>query len=396
MGSILLRRVSRLTWWTCGLFLFLAVCTAAGIRLNLTGSLPIGLYVVTHGPPARGAVVLVCLPEAWAELARSRGYVPNGNSCPGGAMPVGKPVFAMPGDTVAVTEAGLLLNGRPVANTRPLPFDRRGRPLPRLDVGPHVVGARELWIVSQYSPFSFDSRYFGAVPRANVRARVGLLVPFQRSRASRNGDAALREPGEVESPGYEAPQLPDVEDQVDIGLGASGGPAVDPHQLLDRIVASALQVRAAEVLHSVTRGTQREQADQPLDPGRVVVEPDFVALDRVLRATASTDLATRAGALIHRFAKPIPLGARDVAAHVRVPARPRDELDGQASVAEMLSEHCVESLEFEEPRIRSAVLHGSRRLVIGGIHHALDELPRYQLIRRLQGANASCITAIMR
>ena len=328
MGSILLRRVSRLTWWTCGLFLFLAVCTVAGIRLNLTRSLPIGLYVVTHGPPARGAVVLVCLPEAWAELARSRGYVPNGNSCPGGAMPVGKPVFALPGDTVVVTETGLLLNGGAVANTRPLELDRRGRPLPRLKAGAHVVGAGELWIVSPYSPFSFDSRYFGAVPLANVRARVRLLLPVQRSRSIGNGDAALREPGEVESPGYEAPQLPDVEDQVDIGLGARGGPAVDPHQLLDRIVTSALQVRAAEVLHSVTRGTQRDQPDQPLDPGCVVVEPDFVALDRVLGATTTTDLAATTGALADRPAKAIPLGLGDVAAHVRVPARPRHELDG--------------------------------------------------------------------
>lgn len=199
-GSILVHRVSRLTWWACGVFGFLAVCTVAGVRLNLTGSLPIGLYVVTHGPPVRGAVVLVCLPETWAELASRRGYVPNGNSCPGGMMPVGKPVFALPGDTVEVTATGLTLNGRPVANTRPLPFDRRGRPLPRLEAGAHVVGAGELWIVSRYSPFSFDSRYFGAVPLADVRARVRLLVPFQRSRPSGNGDAALREPGEVESP----------------------------------------------------------------------------------------------------------------------------------------------------------------------------------------------------
>ncbi len=83
-------------------------------------------------------------------------------------MPVGKPVLALPGDTVVVTEAGLLLNGRPVANTRPLALDRRGRPLPQLQAGAHVVSAGELWIVSQYAPFSFDSRYFGPVERVHV------------------------------------------------------------------------------------------------------------------------------------------------------------------------------------------------------------------------------------
>lgn len=370
-GRLLIRLVSRLTWWVFGLFAFLAVCTLAGVRLNLSGSLPVALYVVTHGPPARGAVVLVCLPEAWAELARGRGYVPNGTSCPGGAMPVGKPVFALPGDTVEVTATGLVLHGKHIANTRPLPFDRRGRPLPRLEPGPHVVGAGELWIVSRYSPFSFDSRYFGAVPLANVRARVRLLVPLQRSRSNRKGDAALREPGEVESPGYEAPQVPDVEHQVDVVLGVRGGPAVDSHQLFDRIVASALQVRAAEVLDSVTRGTQRDQAGQSLDPGCIVVQPDFVALDRVLRATATADLASRAGALVHRPTKAIPPGLRDVAAHVRVPARPRHEFDGQPSVAEALRERGVKSLELEEPRTRAAVLYLCRSLVIRVIHRAL-------------------------
>jgi hypothetical protein len=143
---------------------------------------------------------------------------------------------------------------------------------------------------------------------------------------------------------------------LDVGLGVSVRPAVDSHQLIDRIVASALQVRAAEVLHSVTRGTQRDQVDQPLDPGRVVVEPDFVALDRVLRTAAPADLATRAGALIDRFAKPIPLGVRDIAAHVRVPARPRHELDGEPGVAEALRERGAESLELEEPRTRASVL----------------------------------------
>jgi hypothetical protein len=110
------------------------------------------------------------------------------------------------------------------------------------------------------------------------------------------------------------------------------------------------------MLHTVTRGTQRDQIDQTLDPGRVVVEPDFVALDRMLRTAASADLAARAGALIDRFAKPIPLGLRDVAAHVGVPTRSRYELDRQPSVAEALRERGAESLELEEPRARASVL----------------------------------------
>jgi conjugative transfer signal peptidase TraF len=151
------------------------------VRLNLTGSLPVGLYAVTHGAPARGSLVLVCLPRAVAEFARDRGYVPRGGSCPGGVMPVGKPVFAIPGDTVTVTRGGLLLGGRPAPNSRPLPADRQGRPLAGLPAGRYIVGPGELWVVSGYSGYSFDSRYFGPVPSAGVLAR---LAPVSTSAAT--------------------------------------------------------------------------------------------------------------------------------------------------------------------------------------------------------------------
>lgn len=174
-------RKSRLICCACGLIALLGVSKFARLRLNLTGSLPVGLYVVTDGQPRRGAVALVCLPATWAEFARSRGYVAERGSCPDGATPIGKPVFAVPGDTVSVTEAGLLLNGTVVRNTRPLTSDRRGRALPSLPAGEYVVRPDELWVVSTYSSLSFDSRYFGAVPLACVRARVRILLPFGRS-----------------------------------------------------------------------------------------------------------------------------------------------------------------------------------------------------------------------
>lgn len=201
-------RTSRLIWCVCGLIALFGVSTLARLRLNLTGSLPIGLYLVTDGPPTRGAVVLVCLPATWAEFARSRGYVPEGGSCPGGTTPIGKPVFAVPGDTVTVTEAGLLLNGTVVPNTRPLTSDRRGRPLPSLPEGEHVVRPGELWVVSAYSGLSFDSRYFGVLPLASVRARVRILLPFERYGAAPRGDTVLYDPSELESSGYEGPHRP--------------------------------------------------------------------------------------------------------------------------------------------------------------------------------------------
>jgi conjugative transfer signal peptidase TraF len=169
------RRRPPLAWWLGSPLVLLGACWLAGLRLNLTGSLPVGLYVASRAAPVRGALVLACLPASVAAFAKERGYVPRGGACPGGVVPVGKPVLAIPGDTVTVTPTGLLVNGAPVSNSRPLAADRKGRPLPQLALGRYDVGPGELWVVSSYSRLSFDSRYFGAVEAAQVRVSVRRL-----------------------------------------------------------------------------------------------------------------------------------------------------------------------------------------------------------------------------
>src|SRR5258708_39776671 len=96
-------RGSRAVWLVGSSVALLTAGRLAGLRLNLTGSLPVGLYVAARAAPVRGALVLVCLPSEVAAFARARGYVPRGGACPGGIVPIGKPIVAMPGDTVTVT-----------------------------------------------------------------------------------------------------------------------------------------------------------------------------------------------------------------------------------------------------------------------------------------------------
>ena len=177
-----MRRVSRLGWCLGSPLALLAACWCAGLRLNLTGSLPIGLYLASQTAPVRGAIVLTCLPPAVTAFALERGYVPRGGTCPDGALPVGKPVLAMSGDTVTVMPTGLLVNGAPVPNSQPLETDRKGRPLPRLAVGRYVVGPGELWVLSSYSRLSFDSRYFGGVQAGQVRASLRSLWTAESDR----------------------------------------------------------------------------------------------------------------------------------------------------------------------------------------------------------------------
>ena len=168
-------RATRRVWGLASPLAAFGACWLAGLRLNLTGSLPVGFYVVSRAAPDRGALVLVCLPVSVAAFAKARGYVPRGGSCSGGLVPVGKHVCALPGDTVTVTSTGLLVNGTPVSNSLPLDVDHRGRPLPRLVVGRYTVRPGTLWVVSSYSRFSFDSRYFGPLETAEIGAHVRKL-----------------------------------------------------------------------------------------------------------------------------------------------------------------------------------------------------------------------------
>src|SRR5947209_2375893 len=59
------------------------------LQLNLTRSLPVGVYRRIPGAPTRGDFVVACLPPQVGEFARSRGYVWRGD-CPSQVAPVGK------------------------------------------------------------------------------------------------------------------------------------------------------------------------------------------------------------------------------------------------------------------------------------------------------------------
>ena len=163
-------------WAAGGAVLIAASAWLVGVRLNLTSSLPPGLYLVTGRERARGAIVLVCLPYEVATFARVRGYVPRGK-CPAWAAPVGKTVLAVSGDTVSVLAGGLRVNGAPVPTSVARGSDSRGRPLPTLSVGCYIVRPGELWLLGRHA-LSFDSRYYGPVASSGVLTVVRPLWFF--------------------------------------------------------------------------------------------------------------------------------------------------------------------------------------------------------------------------
>lgn len=149
-----------------------------GLTVNLSGSMPIGVYRHTREPIQVGTTVAVCLPLEIAQFGRARGYLHAG-SCAGGTQAVLKHIAAMGGDVVEMQADGLTINGRSVAQSAVLSQDSYGRDLPHLPWGAITLAPGDLWLLSITDPRSWDSRYYGPVPTSAViaTAQPVLVVP---------------------------------------------------------------------------------------------------------------------------------------------------------------------------------------------------------------------------
>jgi conjugative transfer signal peptidase TraF len=152
-----------------GLFVTLGL---AGIRINTTPSLPVGIYIRT-GPES--PLVEFCPSGESAAIAARRGYRTPGY-CPDEASALLKPIVANSGDVVELTAQGMSVNNHPIRNTAPLAVDTDHRPLDHFPFGRYVVGDEEVWVASSYNKRSFDSRYYGPVSKRAIVAHLRPLL----------------------------------------------------------------------------------------------------------------------------------------------------------------------------------------------------------------------------
>jgi len=134
---------------------------------NVTASAPIGLYRQSSGAVARGDWALVRPPSGVADFAAQRRYLPSN-------VPMIKRVVGTTGDRVCRIGSGVSVNGRPSAVA--LPRDGQGRALPVWS-GCQRLADGAVFLLNA-PPTSFDSRYFGAVPGANVIEKLEPLWTF--------------------------------------------------------------------------------------------------------------------------------------------------------------------------------------------------------------------------
>jgi conjugative transfer signal peptidase TraF len=157
-------QVKRLRWFALGCLAGVAgvwALCASGLRINGTHSEPVGIYWAVGKELGKGDFVFA-LPPAEPVFARAkeRGYLGPGPS-PAGTSGLIKQVAALAGDRVTIKDDGVWVNGVRLKNSAPRPADEAGPPLQPYFLNDYTLGRDEVLLMSDYSPASFDGRYFG-------------------------------------------------------------------------------------------------------------------------------------------------------------------------------------------------------------------------------------------
>lgn len=140
----------------------------AGIKLliNLTDSAPHGVYrVVPITNLKKGTFIVFELPHSVRHELGPRPWLKDD-------VPLIKPVAALPGEKVCVSDAEVKVAGQYAGSV--FSSDYLGLPLPKLR-GCFHVKTWEVFPLSRYSDRSFDGRYLGPLHRGDL---IGEALPL--------------------------------------------------------------------------------------------------------------------------------------------------------------------------------------------------------------------------
>lgn len=147
------------------------ICAAAytnGYRINLTPSMPEGIYQIKPTSKLhRNDLVIVCLPTKLAHYAYTRGYIDQG-SCDNGYTPLIKKIIAVPNDKVIMNAKGITVNGK-YYDYKEQQVDHLDRYLKPKKISGDIHG---YLLIGTGSKNSWDSRYFGVIKAKYLIAKV--------------------------------------------------------------------------------------------------------------------------------------------------------------------------------------------------------------------------------
>ncbi|HAT8648933.1 TPA: conjugative transfer signal peptidase TraF [Legionella pneumophila] len=157
------------------LLVLAALFHAMGFRINLTESIPIGLYRITSEAPIKNAYVIFCPDDRESfRLARDRDYIDHGLFCNGYGYLM-KKVVAVSGDILSVTNKGVFVNHILIPYSEPKLQDAMKRTLHQWQVMNYQLQKDEVMTMTSQSEWSFDGRYYGLVHSGQIK---GMITPI--------------------------------------------------------------------------------------------------------------------------------------------------------------------------------------------------------------------------
>ena len=165
--------------------LFLLICIFSFLLhylnawVNVSSSLPIGIYLIEHDKtaPAKGDLVLSCLPSHYANIAFERGYLTSGK-CENKIAPVGKYIAAIEGDRVLTTPEGIYINKKLIPNSKAQTTDANSRKMFTQNIN-RTLRKNEIFLLNAKEN-SFDGRYFGIISTTYIVGKLKPLIVIEK------------------------------------------------------------------------------------------------------------------------------------------------------------------------------------------------------------------------
>lgn len=133
-----------------------------GYWVNVTNSMPVGVYREESGDIKKDNYVLLCKDDYELNRAKNDDYL-----CKDGHMPLLKRVVAVKNDVVTVSNEGVYVNYTKLENSERIVNSW----LNEKNLLDYTLKDKEFLVMGR-SPYSWDSRYFGIVRRDEFISKV--------------------------------------------------------------------------------------------------------------------------------------------------------------------------------------------------------------------------------
>ncbi len=144
------------------------------LRLNLSTSMPRGIYYISADQPTRGSFITLCLPAA--NVYHS--VYPQSHfsgSCPNHTQPLLKQLVGLSGDRIDLDPNQITLNGVALPHSSSFVMQNKRLPNSSIQKIVLVLNEQQIWVYGTKSIRSYDSRYFGPLSMGDI---VAVVTPL--------------------------------------------------------------------------------------------------------------------------------------------------------------------------------------------------------------------------